>query len=155
MSDSFRPHGLQHASLPSHLSSSRACSNSCPLSQGCHPIISYLAVPFSFYLQSSPTTGSFLMSQLFSSGGQSIGGSASASVLPINIQDWFPLGWTGLIFLQSKGLSRAFSNTTVQKHQFFLFSLPCSPTLTPIHNYWKNHSFNSMDLWCQSDFSAF
>ena len=90
----------------------------CPLSQWCHPTISSSLVPFSSCPQSFPASGSFQMSQLFESGGQSIGVSASASVLPMNIQDWFPLGWTGWI-LQSKGLSRVFSNTTVQKHQFF------------------------------------
>jgi len=95
-----------------------ACSNSCPLSQRCHPTISSSVVPFSC-LQSFPASGSFLMSQFFASGDPSIGVSASASVLPMNIQNWFYLGWTGWISLQSKGLSRVFSNTTVQKHQFF------------------------------------
>ena len=95
-----------------------ACSSSCPSSWWCYPTISSSAVPFSC-LQSFPVSGSFPMSQFFVSGGQSIGTSASASVLPMNIQDWFPLGWTGWISLQSKGLSRVFSNTTVQKHQFF------------------------------------
>ena len=93
--------------------------NSCPSSWWCHPIISSSVVPFSSCLQSFPASGSFLMSWFFASGGQNIGVSASASVLPVNIQDWFPLGWTGWISLQSKGLSRVFSNTTVQKHQFF------------------------------------
>ena len=94
-------------------------SNSCPLSWWCHPTISSSVVPFSFCLQSFPPSGSFQMSQLFASGGQSIGVSASASVLPMSVQDRFPLGWTGWISLKSKGLSRVFSNTTVQKHQFF------------------------------------
>ena len=97
----------------------RACSNSCPVSQWCHPTISYSVGPFSSCLQSFPASGSFLMSRLFTSSGQSIGASALASVLPMNIQDWFPLGSSGLISLLSKGLSRVFSNTTVQKHQFF------------------------------------
>ena len=97
----------------------RACSNSCPSSWWYQPTISSSAVPFSSSLQSFPAPGSFPMSQFFASGGQSIGASASASVLPMNIQDWFPLGWTGWISLQSKGLSRVFCNTTVQKHQFF------------------------------------
>ena len=114
--DSLCPHGLQHARLPRL--SPRVCSNSCPLSQWCHPNISSSVTPFSSCLQSFPASGSFPVSQLFASGGQSIGASASASVLPMNIQDWFPLGWTGWISLQSKGLSRVF-NTTVQKHQFF------------------------------------
>ena len=90
--------------------------------------------------------GSFPMSQFFTSGGQSIGASASTSVLPMNIQDWFPLGWTGLISLLSKGLSRAFSHTTVQKHQFFALNFFYGPTLTSIHDYWKNHSFDYTDL---------
>ena len=98
---------------------SRSCSNSCPLSQWSLPTISSSVVPFSSCLQCFPASGSFLMSWLFVSGGQIIGASASASVLPVNIQDWFPLGWTGLISLQSKELSRVFYNTTVQKHQFF------------------------------------
>ena len=119
MSDSLQPHGLQHARLPCLSPTPRACSNSCPWSQWCHPTISSSVVPFSSCPQSSPAWGSFLMSQLFESAGQSIGASASASVLPMNIWDRFPLGWTGWISLQSKGLSRVFSNTTVQKHQFF------------------------------------
>ena len=97
----------------------RACSNSCPLSWWCHPTISSSVAPFSSCPQSFPVSGSFTVSQLFASGGQSIGVSASISVLPINTQDWSPLGWTGWTSLQSKGLSRVFSNTTVQKHQFF------------------------------------
>ena len=112
------PHGLQHAGFPS-FTISQSCSNSCPLSWLCHPTISSSDVPFSSCLQSFPTSGPFLMSHVFPSGGQSIGASASASVLPMNIHDWFPLGWTGWISLQSKGLSTVFSNTTVQKHKFF------------------------------------
>ena len=103
---------------PCPSSSPRACSNSCPLSRWCHPTISS-SVAFFSYPQSFPASGSFPMSQLFTSGGQNIGVSASASVLPMNIQGWFPLGWTGLVSLQSKGLSTVFSNTTVQKHQSF------------------------------------
>ena len=122
-SDSLRPHGLQHARLPCPSPTPGACSNSCPWSRWCHPTISSCVVPFSSCLQSFPTSGSFPMSQFFTSGGQSIGVSASASVLPMNIQDWFPLGLTGWISLQSKGLSRVFSNTTVQKHQFFCAQL--------------------------------
>ena len=98
---------------------SRVCSNSCPSSQWCHPAISSSIFPFSFCLQSFPSSGFFPVSQFFASGGQSIGVSASASILPMNIQDWSPLGWTSLISLLSKGLSRVFSNTTGQKHQFF------------------------------------
>ena len=113
------PHVLQHARLPCPSPTPRAYSNSCLLSQWCHPTISSSVTPFSSHLQSFPVSGSFQMSQFFASGGQSMGVSASASVLQINIQDWFPLGWTGWISLQSKGLSRVFSNTTVQKHQLF------------------------------------
>ena len=113
------PHGLQHIRLHSPSPSLRICSSSHPLSQWYHPTILSSVVPFSSCHLSFPTSGYFQMSQLFTSGGQSIGISASASVLPMNIQDWFPLGWTGWISLQSKGLSRVFSNTTVQKHQFF------------------------------------
>ena len=140
--NSLRPHGLEHSRLPCPSPSSRACSNSCPLNQWFHPTISFSVVPFSSHLQSFPALGSFPMSWLFTSGGQSIGTSASASVLPINIQDWFSLELTGLI-LQSKGLKRVFSNTTVQKHQFFSAQLSLwSPTLTSKHDYWKNHSFD-------------
>ena len=119
MSSSLWPHGLQHARLPCPSPTLRACTNSCPLSWWCHPTIPSSVVPFSSCLQSFPASGSFPMRQFFASSGQRIGVSASASVLPMSIQDWFPLGLTDLIFLQSKGLSRIFSNTTVQKHQFF------------------------------------
>ena len=118
MSNSFWSHGLQHARLPCPLPAPRAYSNSCPSSQWCHPTISSSVIPFSSGLQSFPASGSFLMNQFFASGDQRIGVSASASVLPMNIQDWFPLGLTGLILL-SKGLSRVFSNIVVQKHQFY------------------------------------
>ena len=117
-------------------------SNSFPSHWWCHPTISSSVVPFSSHLQSFPASGTFQMSQFFESGGQSIRVSASASVLPTNIQDWFPLGWAGWISLQFKGLSRVFSNTTVQKHQFFRLSFLYSSTLTSIHDYWKNHSFD-------------
>ena len=119
VSDSLRPHGLQQARLPCLSPTPRTCSNSCPLSWWCHPTISSPVIPFSSRLQSFPTSGSLQMSQLFTSGGQSIRVSASTSVLSMNIQDWFPSGLTVLISLQSKILSRVFSNTTVQKHQFF------------------------------------
>ena len=118
MSYSLWPHGLQHARLPCPSPTPGVYSNSCPLSLWCHPTISSSVIPFSSPLQSFPASESFPMSQLFAWGSQSIGVSASASVLPVNIQDWFPLGWTGLICLQSKGFSRVFSNTTVQKNQF-------------------------------------
>ena len=114
----LQPHGMQHARLPCPSPAPRVYSNSCSLCQWCHPTISSSVIPFSC-LQSFPASGSFQMSQLFASGGQSIGVSASASALPINIQNWFPSGWTGWISLQSKGFSRVFSNATVQKHQFF------------------------------------
>ena len=119
MSDPLQPHELQHTRPPCPLPTPRDHSNSCPLSRWCHPAISSSVIPFSSCPQSLLTSGSFSMSQLFAWGGQSTGVSASASVLLTNTQDWSPLGWTGWISLQSKGLSRVFSNTTVQKHQFF------------------------------------
>ena len=119
MSDSLWPHGLQHVRPPWPSPTPEACSNSCPSSQWCHPTISSSVIPFSSCLQSFPTSGFFPVSQFFASGSQRFGVSTSASVLSMNIQDWFPLGWIGLISLQSKGLLRVFSNTTVQKHQFF------------------------------------
>ena len=119
MSDFLQHHGPQHARPPCPSPTPRAYSNSCSLSRWCHPTISSSVIPFSSRLQSFPASGSFPMSQFFASDGQSIGVSAPASVLPMNILDWFPLGWTGFITLQSKGLSRVFFNNTVQKHQFF------------------------------------
>ena len=118
MSHSLRPHRLQHARPPCPSPTPRVYSNSCSLSLWCHPTISSSVVPFSC-LQSFPASGSFQMSEFFTSGGQSIGASASASVLPMNIQHWFPLGSTGLISLLSKRLSRVFTNTAIQKRQFF------------------------------------
>ena len=152
MSDFLRTHGLQQPRLPCSSPTLGACSKSCPSSWWCHPTISSSVVPFSSCLQSCPASGSFPMSQFFTSRGQSIGVSASASVLPMNIQVWFPLGWTGWISLQSKGFSRVFSNTTVQKHQFF--GTLYSPTLISILEYWKNHSFDYTDLCWQSNVSA-
>ena len=119
LSDSLQPLGLQHARPPCPSPTHEVYSNSCPLSQWCHPTISSSVIPFSSCPQSFPTSESFPMSQLFTSGDQSTGVSVSASVLPVNTQGWFPLGLTCLISLQSKELSRVFSNTTVQKHQFF------------------------------------
>ena len=119
MSDSLRPHGLQHTRLPCPSLFPRVCSNSGPVSWRCHPTISSSVTPFSSCPQSFPASGSFPRNRLFSSGGQSIGASASASVLPMNIQGWFPLGLSGSISLQFTGLSRVFSSTTVRKHQFF------------------------------------
>ena len=119
VSNSLWPHGLQHARPRCPSPTPRAYSNSCPSSWWCHPTISSSVIPFFSCLQSFPASGSFPVSQFFTSSGQSIGVSASASVLPMSIQDWFPLGWTGWISLQYKGLSRVFPNTTVEKHQFF------------------------------------
>ena len=119
VSNSLQPHEPPHARPPCPSPTPRVYPNSCPLNWWCHLIISSSVIPFSSCLQSFPTSGSFQMSQLFTSGGQNIGVSASTTVLPMNTQNWFPLGWTGWISLQSKGLSRVFSNTTVQKHQFF------------------------------------
>ena len=155
VSDSLRPHESQHARLPCPSPTPGVCSNSCPSSQWCHPTISSSVLPFSSCPQSLPVSGSFPMSQLFSWGGQSTGVSASASVLPMNTQDWSPLGLTCWISLQSKGLSRVFSNTTVQKHQFFSAQFSYSPTLTSVHDYWKNHSLDQMDPCWQSNVSAF
>ena len=119
MTISLQPHGLQHARFPCPSPTLGIYSNSYPLSWWCHPTISSSVVPFSSCLLSFPASGSFPMSQFFAAGDRSTGVSASTSVLPMNTQDWSPLGWTGWISLQSKGLSRVFSNTTVQKHQFF------------------------------------
>ena len=134
MSDSLWPHELQHARPPCPLPTSRVHSNSCPLSRWCHPAISSSVVPFSSCPQSLPASESFLMSQLFVCGGQSTGVSALASFLPMNTQGWSPLEWTGWISLQSKGLSRVFSNTTVQKHQFFGTQIS-SQSNTHIHSW--------------------
>ena len=141
MSDSLHPHVLQHARPLCPSPAPGVSSNSCPLSQWCHPTISSSVVPFSSHLQSFSASGPFPMSQFFASGGQSIGVSASASVLPTNIWDWFPLGWTEWISLQSKGLSSLLQHHSLEASVFrrcFLYS----PTLTSIHDYWKNHSFD-------------
>ena len=127
MSDSLQPHELQHARPPCPSPTPGVHSNSCPSSQWCHLTISSSVICFSSCLQSFPTSGSFPMSQFFASGGQIIGASASASVLPMNIQDWFPLGWTSWISLQSKELA----TVTVQKYNFLMLSFLYSPTLTP------------------------
>ena len=138
MSHSFQPHELQHTRLPCPSLSPRVFSNSCPLNRWCHPTISSSVTHFSFCPQSFLASGSFPLSWLFESGGQSIGASASASVLPMNIQGWLPLELTGLISLLTKGLSRALS--TVWKHQFFSAQTSFWSN-SPIHDYWKNHSF--------------
>ena len=143
-----------HARPPCPPLSPRVCSHSCPLSNWCYLTISSSVAPFSFCLQSSPASGSFPVSWLSASDGQSIGASGLASVLPMNIQGWFPLGLTGLISLLSKGLK------SLLQHHFkrissLVFSLLYGPTLTSIHDYWKNHSFDYTDLCQQSDVSAF
>ena len=135
VSDPLRPHGLQHPRPPCPSPTPKVYSNSCPSSRWCPPAISSSVVPFSSRLQSFPASRSFQMSQLFTSGGQRIGVSALPSVLPMNIQNWFPLGLTGLISFQSKGLSRVFLHHHSSKGSI----LWCS-TLTSIHDYWKNHS---------------
>ena len=137
---SLRLHELQHARPLCPPPNPGVYSNWCPLSQWSHPTILSSVVPFSPCLQSFPASGSFQISQFFTSDGQSIGVSASTSVLPMNSQDWSPLGWTGWISLQSKGLLRVFSNTTVQKHHSSALSFLYSPTLTSTHDHWKNHT---------------
>ena len=135
VSSSLRPHSLQHARLSCPSPTLGSCSNSCPLSWWCYPTISSSVIPFSYCPQSFPASGSFPRSQFFTSGGQSIGISDPASVLPMNIQDWFPLELTGLISLQSKGLSRVFSNITVKSVNFSALSFLYGSTLTSIHDY--------------------
>ena len=152
MSDSETP-WPQHTRPPCPSPTPRACSNSCPSSQWCQPMISS-SVVFSSHFQSFPASEFFPMSQFFTSGSQGVGASALASVLPMNIQDWFTLGWTSWISLQSKGLSRAFSNTTVKNISSSVLSLLYGPTVTSIHDYWKNHSFDD-GLCQQSNISAF
>ena len=145
MSDSLWSHGLQLARLPCPSLSPRVCTNLCPLSQWCYLTISSSAALFSFCLQSFPASLYFPVSQLFTSGGHSI--DASASVLPVNTQHWFPLGLTGLISLQSQGILKSLFQTTIQMHHSSVLSLLYGPTLTSIHDYWKNDSFEYLDLW--------
>ena len=141
-SDFLQPHGLQHARPPCPSPTPGVHPNSCPLSRWCHPAISSSVAPFSSCLQSFPASGSLQMSQFFASGGQSSGVPASASVLPVNIQDWFPSGLTGWVSLQSKGLSRVFCSITIQKHQFFVIQ-PSLCSKSPVLTWWlENHSFN-------------
>ena len=154
MSDSLWCHGLQHTRLPCPSPSPRVYSNSCPLCQWCHPTISLSVAPFSCP-QAFPESASFPMSQFFTSSSQSVGASAPASVLPMNVQGWFPLGLIGLISLLSKGLSRVFSGSTVWKHISLSFGLLYVPPLKSIHDYWKNQSFDCMDLCWPSDVGAF
>ena len=146
VSNFLQAHGLQHARLPCPSPTSGVCSNSCPSSRWCHPTLSSSVVPFSSCPQSFPASGSLLMSQFFTSGGQRIGISASASVLPMNIPDWSPLRLTGLISLQSKGLSRVFNTTTVQKHQFFRVQ-PSLWSNSHLHIWLlESHTFDYMDF---------
>ena len=145
VSDCWWPHGLHHARLPCPSPTPRNCSDSRPSSQWCHPTILSSVIPFSSCLQSFPASGSFSMSQFFASGGQTIGASASGSAHPVNIQDWFPLGWTGLISLQSKSPrdSQESSPTSQFKNiSCSSLSILYSPNLPFIHDYWKNHSFD-------------
>ena len=153
MSDSLWPHGLQHTRLPCPSLSPGVCSNSCPLSRWCHPTLSSSVLPFSSCLQSCPALGPFPMSWLFTSGGQAIGASMSASVLPLNVQGWFTLGLTGLVSLQSKGLSRVIFSTTIWE------SLGAQPSLwsnSHIYNWLLEKTyFDYVDLCQQGDVSAF
>ena len=142
VSDSLQPHGLQHARPPCPSPTPEAYPNSCPLSRWCHPTISSSAVPFSSCPQSFPASRSFPVSQIVASGSQSIGVSGSTSVISMNTQDWSLLRWTGWISLQSKGFSRVFSNATVQSINSLALSFLHSPTLTSIHDHWKNHSLD-------------
>ena len=137
MSNSLQPHGLQHARLPYPSPTPRACPNSCRSGWWCHPTISFSVVPFSSCFQSFPASGCFLRSQFFTSGGQSIGASGSVSVLPMNIQDWFPLELTGLIDSQESSPIPLFKNISSSMLRFLY-----SPIITSIHDYWKNHIFN-------------
>ena len=155
MSDSLWPHGLQHPRLPCPSPTLRAYSNSCSLSQWCHPTTSSSVVPFSSHLQSFPASESFPMSQFFASGGQSIGVSASASVLPMNTQDWSPLGLTGWISCSPRDSQESSPIPQFKSINSSVLSFLYSPALTSIHDYWKNHSFDYTDLCWQSNVSAF
>ena len=139
VSDSLRPHELQHTRLPCPSPTPGSYTNSCLLSGWCHPTISSFVIPLFSCPQSFPASGSFPMSQLFVWGGQSIGVSASTSNLPMNTQDWSPLGWTGWISLQPKGLSRAYSTSHFKSINSSALGFLYSPTLSSIHDYWKNH----------------
>ena len=154
MSDSLQPHEPQHTRPPCPSPTPGVHPNPCPLNRWCHPTISSSVVPFSFCPRSFPASGSFQMSQLFTSGGQSIGLSASTSVLPMNTQDWSPLGWTGWIFLRSKGLSKSSPTPQFKIINSLALSFLYSPTLTSIHDYCKKHSFY-LDLHWQSDVCTF
>ena len=155
MTDFFWPHELRQARLPYPSLSPRIFSNSCPLRQWSHPTNSSSTSLFSSCPQYCLASGSFPVIQSFISGGQNTGASASASVLSVNIQGWFPLGLTALISLLPKGFSRVFPSIKVQKHQCLVLSLHYGPTLTTIHDCWKNYSFDCMDFCQQSDVSTF
>ena len=155
MSDSLWPHESQHARPPCPSQTPRVYPNSCPLSQWYHPAISSSVVPFSSCPQSLPASGSFPTSQIFPWGSQSIGVSASAPVLPMNTQDWSLLGGTGWISLQSKGLSKSSPIPQFKSINFSVLRFLHSPTLTSIHDHWKNHNLDRMDLCWQSNVSAF
>jgi len=152
---SLWPHGLQHARLPCPSPTPGASSNSCPLSRVCHETISSSVVPFSSFLKSFPSSGSFLMSQFFASGGQSIGTSASASVLPMNIKDWFSLGWTGWSPCSPRDSQESSPIPQFKSINYLVLDLLYDPTLTSVHDYWGNHSFDYKDLCQQSNVSAF
>ena len=155
MSDSLRPHESQHARSPCPSLTPGIYSNPCASSRWCHPTISSSVVPFFSCPQSIPASGSFPVGQLFTWSGQSTGVSASASVLPMNTQDWSPLGWTGWISLQSKGLTGVFSTPQFKSINFLVLNFLHSPTLTFIRDLWKNHSLDQVDLCWQSNVSAF
>ena len=143
VSDSLQPHGMQQTRLPNFPSPTpTACSNSCPSSQWCHPTISYFVVPFSFCLKSFPVSGSSPITQFFTTGGQRIGDSALASVFPMNIQDWFPLGLTGLILCSPKDSQESSPTPQFKSINSLMLSFLYGPTLTSMHDYWKNHSFD-------------
>ena len=154
MSNSLQPHRLQHTRLLCPSLSPGVCSDTCPLSRWCYLTISSSAAPFSFCLHSFPTSGSFRMSGLFASRCQSIRASASVSVLPMNSQSWFPLGLTGLISSQSKGLSGV-SSPQCESIKSLVLSLLYGPVITSIYDHWQNHSFDHMGLCQQSEGSAF
>ena len=142
VSNSLRPHGLQHSRPPCPSPTPRVYSNSCPLNCWCHPTISCSVIPFFFRLQSFSASGSFQMSQVFASGGQSIGVSASTSVLPMNIQDWFHLGWTGGYPCRPRDSQESSPTPQFKSINSSALSFLYSPTLTSIHDYWRNHSLN-------------
>ena len=154
MLNSLWPHGLQHTRLPCLSPSPRVCSNSCPLSQWCHPTISSSVIPLTSCLQSFSETGCFLMRQHFTSGGQSIGASASASVLSMNIQGWFPLGMTVWSPCSSRDSEESSPAPHFESINSMALSLLYDSTLTSIHDYWKNHNVDFMDLSWQSNVSA-